>query len=324
MFGGSDKKIYTFPTSGFPTQQNPTTIAETEEEIIGAAVYELAKDDYLYLVAFEESITVYSKKFKELGTITIDAGEGLELSDIATLQSETKTADAGLIAYAFESDEAGKTFGVSSLEAFFKAFDIRKNTKWSPKGHDDEAKLPKFPAVKNCGDGGICASKTTCECYIGFAGADCSRITCKNDCSGNGSCVAANTCKCKAGFAGDDCSTISVVAQYETEANGADGDDPAIWIAPKANNSLIITTTKSEDNPGLSVFDLKGKKLQSFSAEEPNNVDVIYAFPISETEKIDLAYAACRGDNTLWSVTSSHIISHKMCKITLEIELVAI
>lgn len=96
---------------------------------------------------------------------------------------------------------------------------------------------------------------------------------------------------------------MSVKAKFETEASGADGDDPAIWISSKSlrkEESRIITTTKSEDNPGLSVFDLKGKKLQFLAAEEPNNVDVIYNFPISKTEKIDLAYAGCRGDNTLW------------------------
>jgi 3-phytase len=103
-------------------------------------------------------------------------------------------------------------------------------------------------------------------------------------------------------FTGPDCATLSVSAQYETEASGADGDDPAIWVAPGADKtkSRIITTTKSEDNPGLSVFDIKGRNLQFLSAEEPNNVDIIYSFPLSTGERIDLAYAGCRGDNTLW------------------------
>jgi 3-phytase len=74
-----------------------------------------------------------------------------------------------------------------------------------------------------------------------------------------------------------------------------DGDDPAIWITSDPMKSRIIPTNKSEDNQGLSVFNLKGKKLQSAPAEEPNNVDVTYGFPISESEKADLAYAGCRG-----------------------------
>jgi 3-phytase len=44
---------------------------------------------------------------------------------------------------------------------------------------------------------------------------------------------------------------------------------------------------------------LKGKLLQQLSAEKPNNVDVIYNITVGN-RKTDLAYAACRGDNTLW------------------------
>lgn len=62
----------------------------------------------------------------------------------------------------------------------------------------------------------------------------------------------------------------------------------------------MITTTKSDDGEGLSVFDLKGRKLQTLTAAEPNNVDILYDFPLTSRRKVDLVYAACRGDNTLW------------------------
>ncbi|KAL1601870.1 hypothetical protein SLS59_005035 [Nothophoma quercina] len=91
----------------------------------------------------------------------------------------------------------------------------------------------------------------------------------------------------------------SVKAKYETEANGGDGDDPVIWIHPiQSDQSRIITTTKSQGGEGFSVFDLSGKLLQHSTAPEPNNVDVIYGLPVGN-RSVDLAYAACRGDNTL-------------------------
>jgi 3-phytase len=300
IFGGPDKKIYTFQASDIPGKQKVTVAAVTEEEIAGAAVYHSSVHDYVYLVAFEEFISVYSQSFKNLGTIKI-VPEDIELSDIAIFQGKISGAPSGSIAYAFESDEYGKTFGISSLAPFLKSAKIAVNTGFEPSKHP-KSYLPKCRAVKSCSKGGVCTSETTCACYIGFAGSDCSRIICKNNCSRKGKCVAANECRCNAGFAGDDCSVKVVTAKFETEAGGADGDDPAIWIAPTATNSKIITTTKSDDNPGLTVFDLAGKKLQFISAEEPNNVDVIYGFPLSSTKKIDLAYAGCRGDNTLWCV----------------------
>ncbi|KAH8150331.1 uncharacterized protein LAJ45_05542 [Morchella importuna] len=102
--------------------------------------------------------------------------------------------------------------------------------------------------------------------------------------------------------------------KYETDPNGSDGDDPAIWIAPgnSTENSRIITTTKSELGAGFGVFDLTGKKLQTMAAEEPNNVDVIYDFPVGN-RTADLVFAACRGDNTLC-----------LCEITSSGELISI
>jgi 3-phytase len=73
-----------------------------------------------------------------------------------------------------------------------------------------------------------------------------------------------------------------------------------VWIhATRPDQSKIITTTKSADGEGFGVFDLKGKLLQTLAAEEPNNVDIIYNITVGN-RKTDLAYAACRGDNTLW------------------------
>ncbi|KAJ6445137.1 PhyL [Purpureocillium lavendulum] len=86
---------------------------------------------------------------------------------------------------------------------------------------------------------------------------------------------------------------------FETDAAGGDGDDPAIWISPISKAaSRIITTTKSRQGAGLSVFNLSGHLLQTVSAGEPNNVDIIYSFRAGN-RTIDLAFAACREDDTL-------------------------
>jgi len=299
MFGGNDKMIYTFPASDSPNTPKINSELMTEGKIVGAAVYQLARHDYILLIAFKESISVYNKGFREIGTVAVNGGKGFELSDIAILQDDTKSAPSGSIAYAFESDDLGKAFGISSLEPLFKTLKISTNTQFKPDDNSPGNGLPKCPAVQNCNDGGLCSSKNSCKCYSGFAGADCARITCLNNCSKNGQCIGPNLCTCKAPFTGDDCSVLSVTAKYETAAGGADGDDPAIWLASTPALSKIITTTKSDDNPGLTVFDLQGKKLQFVSSPEPNNVDVIYNFPISKAQKIDLTYAGCRGDNTL-------------------------
>ncbi len=94
-----------------------------------------------------------------------------------------------------------------------------------------------------------------------------------------------------------------VYAKYETEENGEDGDDPAVWISPSNPGlSRVITTTKSSVGAALAVFDLTGKKLQHYPIGEPNNVDVIYGFKLGTNRTVDLAFAACREDNTLWYV----------------------
>lgn len=68
--------------------------------------------------------------------------------------------------------------------------------------------------------------------------------------------------------------TPSVTAVVETAAVAATGDaadDPAIWVAPEASQSLIIATQKQG---GLYVFDLNGAITQELPGGRPNNVDI--------------------------------------------------
>ena len=84
-------------------------------------------------------------------------------------------------------------------------------------------------------------------------------------------------------------------ARAQTEPVPSDGDaadDPAIWIHPDdPARSLVLGTDKKG---GLNVFDLDGKRLQVVSdGSRPNNVDVLYGFPIAG-KPVDLAVAGTR------------------------------
>ena len=78
------------------------------------------------------------------------------------------------------------------------------------------------------------------------------------------------------------------------DVEGADSDDPAIWLdGDNAENSLIITAMK---NGGLRVYDLEGSEVQSLTPEgiRYNNVDVLY-----DVNGHDLAVASDRENDTL-------------------------
>lgn len=322
FFGGKNGIIYTFQAS--ESASPPVQILELGEaldEISGLAVYVSgrAADDYLF-VALTDSLAIYSAHtFTLLGTAVFS--EELALGDIAIYQPAFGTAyPDGLIAYAAELD-SGERFGVSSLNNLFTALGLHASKSFDPR--KDTCKLctpPKTPTsclgVRNCSSNGFCMTSETCDCFSGYTGASCANVSCPNSCSSHGVCVFANVCKCVSPWGGPDCSFLLVEAAYETEENGGDGDDPAIWIAPggsnNTGNSRIITTTKSELGAGFGVFDLTGKKLQTVEAGEPNNADVIYGFRAGN-RTVDLVFAACRSDNTLWYSTQLFLTSPNIC-----------
>lgn len=287
-------------------------LGKIPDEISGLAIYagsSTTVGDYLF-VALSNSLAIYSAHtFTLLGTAAFS--EELKLGDIAIYQPAFGTLyPNGLIAYAVELD-SGEKFGVSSLDSLFATLSLRVNRSFDPR--KDACKLctpPKAPnsclRAKNCTSNGFCKTSTTCDCFSGYTGDSCADISCPNACSSHGVCVSANVCECASPWGGPDCSFLLVRATYETEENGGDGDDPAIWVAPgginNTENSRIITTTKSKRGAGFGVFDLTGKKLQTVEAGEPNNVDVIYGF-LAGNRTVDLIFAACRSDDTLWYST---------------------
>ena len=266
-------------------------------KIEGLGAYHTNSSDYL-LIAHDDAIELYDESLTLKSSVQLEGIEELSIGgDVSILQSETASYPSGALALAFEGeDDSG--IAVGSLESALKAVGIEVNASYNPR--TKPCGNCTRPISKLCSNSGFSGTDNTCSCFAGYAGVDCSVITCQNDCSGHGSCDGPNVCKCEAGWAGPDCSFVAVKAKYETEANGGDGDDPAIWIHPtQPDQSRIITTTKSQGGEGFGVFNLQGKLLQHSSASKPNNVDVIYGLPIGD-RTVDLAYAACRGDNTLW------------------------
>ena len=266
-------------------------------KVAGLATYYSKSDDYLF-VAHDEVIDVYDNKLKSKGSISLSGIPELSIEGgLSIIQTSFDGYRAGAFAFAFEGEE-DTGVAIGSLDSALASLGITGNTKYDPS--DKPCKHCENVISDKCSNNGFSAGRGSCSCFAGFAGRDCSKITCENGCSGHGKCAGPNVCKCKDGWTGPDCSFVAVKAKYETEANGGDGDDPAIWIHPtRPDQSKIITTTKSEEGEGFGVFDLEGKLLQHLTAKEPNNVDIIYNFTAGN-RKVDLAFAACRGDNTLW------------------------
>lgn len=241
---------------------------------------------------------MYEYPWTLISTLGIAGLDEVEVQGLSVYQASTSSFPAGALSFAIEAEDV-LGFGLSSLEGTLKALDIEPNTDFDPR--TPYTCPQKSTIVKQCNFNGFFDKETkSCDCFAGFTGPKCRKVKCDDDCSGHGSCVGPDTCVCDAGWGGLHCAFVVVEPDFETEANGSDGDDPAIWISPvSAELSRIITTTKSGEGAGIAVFDLKGEQLQMMLAEEPNNVDIIYGFQMGD-RVVDLAYAACRGDNTLW------------------------
>jgi 3-phytase len=296
FFSAEDRPLYSFQGSDSTTAPVVEIISE-EIEVSGLATYHSNANDYLF-VAHDEVIDIYDYTIKKKGTINLSGVAELEIKGgVSILQSAVDGFPSGAIAFAFEGkDSTGAIIG--SLAGVFAPLGITANTLYSPK--TKPCTKCESTVSDKCSNNGFLSSHGGCSCFAGFKGEDCSRVTCENNCSDHGKCNGPNTCKCKDGWTGPDCSFVAVKAKYETEANGGDGDDPAIWIhTTKPDQSKIITTTKSDDGEGFGVYDLQGILLQHVKAQKPNNVDIIYNITVGD-RKADLAYASCRGDNTLW------------------------
>lgn len=290
-FATEEKTIYSFQAEESIEPPIVTIQGEAEDDVTGLAVYVGSDSNYL-LVAQEGVVDIYSLELELQGTMNVTGLKDIELQGLSVYQGESDDYPAGVIAYVVESDD-GVSYGISSLEDAFDDLELKTNTDYSPRPDSSSD-------VSGPEENGFPTGDGTLSCFAGFTGPSCEEYTCRNDCSGLGDCIGPNECACVNSWAGPECAFIQVEAKYETDANGEDGDDPAIWISPESpDRSRIITTTKSEDDAGLSVFDLKGKQLQHMDAAEPNNVDVIYEFKAGN-RTVDIAYAACRDDDTLW------------------------
>ncbi|CAG8899451.1 unnamed protein product [Penicillium egyptiacum] len=286
---GDDNSVYTFTATESTNAPTIKLLGQVDDDVTGLAVYVAPETDYLF-VGQSGVVNIYSQKLELKGSLTLTGAEDIETAGLSLYQSASTQYPDGVLGYSLETD-AGKGYGISSLEPVFTDLGLEPNTTYSPRNID--------PSLQGPQQNGFVDRDGSLKCFAGFTGTSCTQFTCPSSCSGNGKCVGPNECQCNDPFAGPDCSWVGVKPKYETDANGGDGDDPAIWISPvSADKSTIITTTKSELGAGFAVFDLAGKLLQTVPAGEPNNVDVIYGFPIGD-RKVDLAYAACRDDDTL-------------------------
>ncbi|EEU40051.1 uncharacterized protein NECHADRAFT_103311 [Fusarium vanettenii 77-13-4] len=293
-----DKDVYVFPLKESTKAPEITKFGEAEDDVTGVATYVPKKgSDYLF-VAQKDKVAVYDSSFKLKGTLTLTGYEDIEVQGLNIYQASTSKYPAGVLTYAIESEEVNG-FGVTSLDKVLKKLGISENTKYDPR--KVKTNPEKEPICRTCDNSGYCLKdrKQKCECFAGFTGSKCDKYTCVDKCSGHGKCVGPNECKCNKGWGGLHCSFLLIEPTYETESRLGDGDDPAIWISPESpEKSRVVTTMKSGKEAGLGVFDLAGNLLQSFPAGEPNNVDIIYGFQAGD-RKVDLAFAACREDDTL-------------------------
>jgi 3-phytase len=298
-----DKAIYRFALQESTAAPSVSTLGDAGDDITGIAVY-LAKDGKQVLfVAEGDKVEVYKSPFELVGIIELDGLEDIEIQGLSIHQASSNGHQNGVLAFAVESEEA-TGFGLVDLGGPLAQLGISPNTRYNPA--KPNGRPDTNPVCQTCSGNGFCGKSSgydktaSCSCFSGFTGPKCNQFICKDNCSGKGECVGPDMCKCSPGWGGLHCSFLVVPPSHETTANGGDGDDPAIWISPVSRNqSRIITTTKSEEGAGLGVFDLQGTLLQTIPAEEPNNVDVIYGFELGD-RKVDLAFAACRGDDTLW------------------------
>ncbi|KAF9873802.1 3-phytase [Colletotrichum karsti] len=295
-----DKDVYVFDLAESTAAPQITKIGEAEEDVTGIAVYTSSSNstgqDYLF-VAQENAIAVYEYPFELLGTIKLTGLEDIEVQGLSLYQGSTTKYPEGALTFAIEADDVAG-FGLISLEGTLDQLKISVNKEYDPRvpvGCRSRSKI-----CDACSGNGYCQENALgCACFAGLTGDKCDQFQCTDNCSGRGECIGPNQCKCEAGWGGLHCSFLLVQPTYETDQNGADGDDPAIWISPEsADKSRIITTTKSTVGAGLGVFDLTGKLLQTIYAGEPNNVDMIYGFQAGN-RTVDLAFAACRADDTL-------------------------
>lgn len=289
-------ELYSFDLAESTKAPVLSVVGKANDTLTGVAVYTAKDKEYLF-VALESSVSVYEYPWTLVGTMALEGLEKIEVEGLSIYQAPTPKYPAGVLAYAAEAKDFNG-FALSSLDGVLQELGIDANTEYDPRrqvGNETDD-----PIGDKCSDLGFASASGACECFAGTAGAKCSDITCEDNCSGHGTCAGPNACKCDAGWGGLHCSFQLVEPKYETTANGVDGDDPAIWISPQSREmSRIVTTTKSESGAGLSVFDLTGKLLQTQPAAQPNNVDIIYGVKVG-SRTVDLAYAACRGDDTLW------------------------
>jgi myo-inositol-hexaphosphate 3-phosphohydrolase len=144
-------------------------------------------------------------------------------------------------------------------------------------------------------------------------------FTCPSQCSQRGECVGPDVCRCRRGFTGETCAAIAIPseltlypsAQY-SNSQAKDNDDPEVYIHPtRRDHSLILGTTKSDEDGGLHCWTVQGTEIWFEKAPKDtgtNSVDVIY-----DVQGVDLVVAGIRGDLNaigVWAVDPDAITNN--------------
>lgn len=192
-----------------------------------------------------------------------------------------------------------------------------------------------------CSNQGICNRATgECECFNGFDGAACSRMTCPNDCSGNGRCLpisdvptaipygATNwdagrlfTCLCDAGFRGADCS----------ERYCPTGDDPLTLCTDDSKDSVqeIRFTLGSEllhrgvaDTDGTALATSAEERMDLFGATASSGFSAVRKtagqMRVTFTDSVGRAYVTHAIDNVLAKGFDANAIDNQLPRASLE------
>ena len=110
-------------------------------------------------------------------------------------------------------------------------------------------------SLVSCSGRGVCTLYGTCECFAGYAGLACERMTCPHGCHGRGMCQADGTCACEPGWGGYGCALRTCALLANCSSHGACHDGSCICDAGWRGVACETRTCAQSDCSGRGVCD---------------------------------------------------------------------